>query len=131
MAQLNIAERRIPQDGKIALKINESDYDFRISTIPTINGEKIVIRIYNSSFLSNDINTLGFNDEQKNLVNKLITRPHVLILLTGPTGSGKTTSLYAFLRNLKKDDTNIITVEDPVENIIDGINQIQINPKAN
>lgn len=131
MAEMNIAERRIPQDGKITLQIDDSDYDFRVSTIPTINGEKIVIRIYNINFSSPNLDVLGFNREQEKLVLNMISKPHGIILLTGPTGSGKSTSLYAFLRYLNKDDTNIITVEDPVENQIVGINQVQVNPKAN
>ena len=131
MAELNIAERRVPQDGKISLTIEGGNYDFRVSTIPTIHGEKIVIRIYSRTFSSSDISTLGFSDKQKDLIMGMITRPHGIILLTGPTGSGKSTTLYTFLRYLAKEDTNIMTVEDPVENEIDGINQVQVNTKAN
>ena len=131
MAELNIAERRIPQDGKISLDVDGASYDFRVSTVPTIHGEKIVIRIYSKSFSSNDISSLGFSDKQKDLIMSMITRPHGIILLTGPTGSGKSTTLYTFLRYLAKEDTNIMTVEDPVENEIVGINQVQVNPKAN
>lgn len=131
MSELNIAERRVPQDGKISLVIEGNSYDFRVSTIPTIHGEKIVIRIYSRSFKSSDISSLGFSDMQKDLIMSMITRPHGIILLTGPTGSGKSTTLYTFLRYLAKEDTNIMTVEDPVENEIVGINQVQVNPKAN
>ena len=131
MAELNIAERRVPQDGKISLTVEGGNYDFRVSTIPTIHGEKIVIRIYSRSFSSSDISSLGFSDKQKDLIMGMITRPHGIILLTGPTGSGKSTTLYTFLRYLAKEDTNIMTVEDPVENEIDGINQVQVNTKAN
>ncbi len=131
MAEMNIAERRIPQDGKINLEINNNKYDFRVSTIPTINGEKIVIRIYNISLSGSELSALGFSDEQKNLILEMITRPHGIVLLTGPTGCGKSTTLYTFLRYLNKEDTNIITVEDPVENQIDGVNQVQVNAKAN
>lgn len=131
MSELNIAERRVPQDGKISLEIEKNNYDFRVSTIPTIHGEKIVIRIYSRSFTSSDISSLGFSDKQKELILGMITRPHGIILLTGPTGSGKSTTLYTFLRYLSKEDTNIMTVEDPVENEIVGINQVQVNPKAN
>ena len=131
MAELNIAERRIPQDGKISLEIEKNSYDFRVSTIPTIHGEKIVIRIYNRSFVSSDIPSLGFSEKQMELVLGMISRPHGIILLTGPTGSGKSTTLYTFLRYLANEDTNIVTVEDPVENEIPGINQVQVNPKAN
>ncbi len=131
MSELNIAERRVPQDGKISLNIEGTPYDFRVSTIPTIHGEKIVIRIYSRDFSSSDISSLGFSDKQRELIMSMITRPHGIILLTGPTGSGKSTTLYAFLRYLAKEDTNIMTVEDPVENEIVGINQVQVNPKAN
>ncbi len=131
MSELNIAERRVPQDGKISLDVEGSTYDFRVSTIPTIHGEKIVIRIYSRSFSSSDISSLGFSPKQQKLIMDMITRPHGIILLTGPTGSGKSTTLYTFLRYLAKEDTNIMTVEDPVENEILGINQVQVNPKAN
>lgn len=131
MSELNIAERRVPQDGKISLDIEGNTFDFRVSTIPTIHGEKIVIRIYSRSFSSSDISSLGFSPLQKELIMGMITRPHGIILLTGPTGSGKSTTLYTFLRYLAKEDTNIMTVEDPVENEIVGINQVQVNPKAN
>ncbi len=131
MSELNIAERRVPQDGKISREIDGNTYDFRVSTIPTIHGEKVVIRIYSRSFTSSDISSLGFSDKQKDLIMSMITRPHGIILLTGPTGSGKSTTLYTFLRYLAKEDTNIMTVEDPVENEIVGINQVQVNTKAN
>ncbi len=131
MSDMNIAERRVPQDGKINLEIGISKYDFRVSTIPTIFGEKIVIRIYDVSLSTSSLNNLGMNKEQESVILNMIHRPHGIILLTGPTGSGKSTSLYTFLRYLNRPDTNIITVEDPVENQIDGINQIQVNPKAN
>ncbi len=131
MAEMNIAERRVPQDGKINMSISGVEFDFRVSTIPTINGEKIVIRIFNNSLSTANINSLGYNENEQKLVLNMISRPHGIILLTGPTGSGKSTSLYTFLRHLNKEDTNIITVEDPVENVIDGINQVQVNPKAN
>lgn len=130
MSNLNIAQRRLPQDGKISLTINETPYDFRVSTIPTIHGEKLVIRIYNIGFSNDDMETLGISGRQKELIEGLLSRPHGIILLTGPTGSGKSTTLYTFLRHLNKEDTNIITVEDPVENEIQGVNQIQVNPKA-
>lgn len=131
MAEMNIAERRIPQDGKISQEINGMNYDFRVSTMPTIHGEKLVIRIYNKTLNSRNLAVLGLDDAQKELVINMITRPHGIILLTGPTGSGKSTSLYAFLRYLNNEATNITTIEDPVENQIEGINQVQINSKAN
>ena len=130
MAELNIAERRIPQDGKISMQLNGSNYDFRVSTLPSIHGEKIVIRIYNKSLVTKDVSILGFNSKQEEIIYDAISRPHGIILLTGPTGSGKSTTLYTFLRHLNKEDTNIITVEDPVENEINGITQVQVNPKA-
>lgn len=131
MAEMNIAERRVPQDGKINMQIGDMKYDFRVSTIPTIHGEKLVIRIYNISLSTSNLATLGLSDSQQRLVVEMISRPHGILLMTGPTGSGKSTSLYAFLRYLNKQNVNIITVEDPVENQIDGINQVQVNPKAN
>lgn len=131
MSDLNIAERRVPQDGKINMEIGDLKYDFRVSTLPTLYGEKIVIRIYNISYSSSNLSALGFNSEEETLIKDMIQRPHGIILLTGPTGSGKSTTLYAFLRNLNNEDTNIITVEDPVENEIVGVNQVQVNPKAN
>ena len=130
MAGMNIAERRVPQDGKINLSIENKEYDFRVSTMPTINGEKLVIRIYNINLSGSNFSLLGLNKKQEFLVKNMISKPHGIILLTGPTGSGKSTTLYTFLRYLNRADTNIITVEDPVENQIDGINQVQVNPKA-
>lgn len=130
LSDLNIAERRIPQDGKISLSINQQDYDFRVSTIPTVHGEKIAIRIYDNSAQMQGFDYLGLNTTQKDILKHMITRPHGIVLVTGPTGSGKTTTLYTFLRSLNKDGINITTIEDPVENQIEGINQIQINPKA-
>lgn len=131
MSGMNIAERRVPQDGKINMEINGVQYDFRVSTTPTLHGEKIVIRIYNLSFSSADIMNLGFTEKQKELVLNMISRPHGILLLTGPTGSGKSTTLYTFLRYLNSERVNIMTVEDPVENEIKGINQVQVNTKAN
>ena len=131
LSDINIAERRLPQDGKIVKEIDGVQYDFRVSTMPTIHGEKLVIRIFHKSLHSSDMSLLGLSDEQRELITNIISRPHGIIMLTGPTGSGKSTSLYAFLRHLNKPDTNIVTVEDPVENQIDGINQVQVNNKAN
>ncbi len=131
MANLNIAEHRLPQDGKISMEVSGVPYDFRVSTMPAVHGEKLVIRIYNRNFRSGDLASLGFSQPQRELVMSMLTRPHGIILLTGPTGSGKSTTLYTFLRYLNREDVNIMTVEDPVENLIDGINQVQVNPKAN
>lgn len=131
MSGMNIAERRVPQDGKINMEINGVQYDFRVSTTPTLHGEKLVIRIFNLSFNSANIEHLGFSKKQTELVLNMISRPHGIVLLTGPTGSGKSTTLYTFLRYLNNERVNIMTVEDPVENEIKGINQVQVNPKAN
>ena len=126
---LDIAERRIPQDGKISLKIKNVDYDFRISTLPIIYGEKIVIRIYDIFGSVHTLKTLANNKEDERVMSHMIKNPNGIILLTGPTGSGKTTTLYAMLRELNKPGVNIQTVEDPVENQIPGINQLQTNVK--
>lgn len=131
MANLNIAEHRLPQDGKISMEVGGVPYDFRVSTMPAVHGEKLVLRIYNRNFRSGNIASLGFSQAQRESVLRMLTRPHGIILVTGPTGSGKSTTLYTFLRHLNREDVNIMTVEDPVENLIDGINQVQVNPKAN
>ena len=130
MAGLDISERRIPQDGKINSVINGKSYDFRVSSLPIIYGEKVVIRIFNTA--NNDLSfaALANNKEDYKKMERMIKNPHGIILLTGPTGSGKTTTLYAFLKELNKEGVNITTIEDPVENQIDGINQTQVNPKA-
>lgn len=131
MAELDISERRIPQDGKISLEIDGKKYDYRVSTLPTIYGEKIVIRSFDTSDDHSNIEQLGLNPEQEKKVKRMISYPHGILLLTGPTGSGKTTTLYSFLKHLNNDEVNITTIEDPVENNLDGVNQIQVNPKVN
>lgn len=130
MSNLNIAERRLPQDGKITISISGDKYDFRISTLPVVFGEKIVIRIYDSRSGQQDFDFLGLFDYQKAAMQAMIRRPHGVILITGPTGSGKSTTLYTFLRELNDNTRNISTIEDPVENVISGVNQTQVNPKA-
>lgn len=130
MSSLDIAERRIPQDGKISLIINNNLYDFRISTLPLIYGEKIVIRIYNALGDEIRLSNLTKNKRDEAVMRKMINSPHGIILLTGPTGSGKTTTLYSFLKELNNEDVNITTIEDPVENQIKGINQVQVNTKT-
>ncbi|OZM57868.1 type II secretion system protein GspE [Lottiidibacillus patelloidae] len=127
MANLNITESRIPQDGRIKLTIDIHPVDLRVSTLPTVFGEKIVLRILDLSNALNDIDKLGFNKINYNRFIELIERPTGIILITGPTGSGKTSTLYAGLNHLNSEDVNIITVEDPVEYQIQGINQIQVN----
>lgn len=131
LAGLNIAERRVPQDGRINLTINEKSYDFRVSSLPTVYGEKFVIRILDKSSFSFSRQDLGFSEESNAIVDKILEHPHGIVLLTGPTGCGKSTTLYSFLRELNSPEVNIVTVEDPVEYTMMGINQTQINNKAN
>lgn len=127
MAKLDIAEKRVPQDGRIQLKIQEKVIDLRVSTIPTSHGESIVMRILDKSSIMIDISALGFFPDDINTVNKIINMPDGIFLVTGPTGSGKTTSLYAFLNTVNKPTRKIITVEDPIEYHLEGINQVQVN----
>ncbi len=130
MSELDIAERRKPQDGSIRLKIGGRDIDVRVSTVPTSWGESVVMRLlYRSSVLMN-FEQLGLEGKKLETVESLIKRPHGIILVTGPTGSGKTTSLYASLQRINLPDKKIITIEDPVEYQIQGINQIQVNTKV-
>ena len=130
ISNLNIAERRIPQDGKIRQAITGNDYDFRVSTIPTIYGEKLVVRIYDIFTQTLGLKYLGARPHQEAQLREIITKPHGILLVTGPTGSGKSTTLYTFLKELNRGGVNVTTVEDPVENVIQGINQVQVNPKA-
>jgi type IV pilus assembly protein PilB len=129
LAKLDIAEKRLPQDGAIMVKINERSIDIRVSTIPTIFGEKAVLRILDRSRIVLDLNQLGFEPKQLEPLRKCINSPFGLVLVTGPTGSGKSTTLYAILAEVKKPTLNIITVEDPVEYKIEGINQVQVKPE--
>lgn len=128
---MNIAERRIPQDGRINMVVNNIEYDFRVSTLPTVNGEKFVIRVLDKSSFNFDRKDLGFTPAENKIVDKMLANPHGLILLTGPTGCGKSTTLYSFLKEVNKPEVNIVTVEDPVEYSMKGINQTQVNTKAN
>lgn len=131
MSRMNIAERRIPQDGRIRLKLSRSrDIDFRVNTLPTVYGEKVVLRILDSSSAQVGIEALGFEVEQREDFLKAISKPYGMILVTGPTGSGKTVSLYTALNILNKPEINISTVEDPVEIQVPGINQVNLNPKS-
>ena len=131
MARLDIAERRIPQDGRIKMRISKNRaIDFRVSTCPTLFGEKIVCRILDPSSAMLGIDALGYEPQQKELYLKALSQPHGMILVTGPTGSGKTVSLYTGLQILNTEDTNISTAEDPAEINIPGINQVNINPKV-
>ena len=128
MAKLNIAERRLPQDGRIMLRVKGKEIDFRVSTIPTIHGESIVLRILDKGSIVLDIEKLGFPGDTMEDFKGLIERPHGIILVTGPTGSGKTTTLYCVLGKINSPEKKIITVEDPVEYQLRGINQIQVKP---
>lgn len=131
LAGLNIAERRIPQDGHINMTIGGKEFDFRVSTLPTVFGEKFVIRILDKTTFRFTRAGLGFTDEENLVVDKMLSKPHGIILLTGPTGCGKSTTLYAFLKELNDTTVNIVTVEDPVEFTMQGISQTQVNTKAN
>ncbi len=131
MSGLDIAERRVPQDGRINLVIGGVEYDFRVSTLPTVFGEKFVIRILDKSSFNFTREDLGFTEEENKLVDKMLARPHGIILLTGPTGCGKSTTLYSFLKEVNDPTVNIVTVEDPVEYTMAGVNQTQVNTKAN
>ncbi|EMV2055134.1 type IV-A pilus assembly ATPase PilB [Vibrio parahaemolyticus] len=130
LSKLDIAERRLPQDGRIKLKLNQDTaIDMRVSTLPTLFGEKIVLRLLDSSSASLNIDKLGYSEQQKQLYLEALRRPQGMILMTGPTGSGKTVSLYTGLNILNKPEINISTAEDPVEINLSGINQVQVQPK--
>jgi general secretion pathway protein E len=129
MAKLNIAERRLPQDGRIMLRVQGKELDLRVSTVPTAFGESVVMRILDRESIVFDFHTLGFTDEFLPQFMKVLEQPHGILLVTGPTGSGKTTTLYTALSRLNTPDVKIITVEDPVEYQIEGINQIQAKPQ--
>lgn len=130
IGKMDIAEKRIPQDGRVETKVNNKEIDMRISSIPTVYGEKIVLRLLDRSNFMFTKSELGFKDENLRLFNKILEQPYGMVLVTGPTGSGKTTTLYAVLKELNKVEKNIITIEDPVEYKLEGINQVQINPRA-
>ncbi|MBI1318026.1 MAG: type II/IV secretion system protein [Candidatus Hydrogenedens sp.] len=129
MANLNIAEKRLPQDGKILAKLGDQQYDLRVSILPTPHGETVNMRILNRSSVFLTLDQLGFRDTDMKLFNGFITKPHGIILVTGPTGSGKTTTLYAALSKLNNIDRKIITIEDPIEYQLAGITQMQVLPK--
>lgn len=130
LSQMNIAEKRLPQDGRIETQVDGKDIDLRISTLPTIYSEKVVMRILNKSSFLYSKGDLGLNAEDIKKYNSMLSNPYGIILVTGPTGSGKSTTLYSMLRELNSSEKNIITVEDPVEYTIPGINQVQVNVKA-
>lgn len=131
VSKMDISEKRVPQDGRLKLVLSKNKaVDFRVSTLPTLYGEKIVMRILDSSAASLDVEQLGFEPEQKEMLLQAIARPYGMVLVTGPTGSGKTVSLYTCLNILNKPDSNISTAEDPVEINLPGINQVNVNEKA-
>lgn len=127
---MDISEKRKPQDGRITQDVDKVEYDIRVSILPTVNGEKIVMRLTAKNALTREKSHLGFTKVELDKFNKLLENPHGMLLVTGPTGSGKSTTLYTALSELNKEDVNIITVEDPVEANINGINQVQVNTKA-
>ncbi|MBM4105003.1 MAG: type II/IV secretion system protein [Phycisphaerae bacterium] len=129
MANMNIAERYVPQDGHITLRFEGRKVDIRVSTVPTLYGESVVMRLLDKSSLPLDLVSLGMSETHRSLIDRMIAKPHGLVLVTGPTGSGKTTSLYAALSKLYDPRKKIITIEDPVEYELEGINQIPVNPK--
>jgi general secretion pathway protein E len=129
MAGLNIAEKRLPQDGRIRRKIAGKEIDMRVATAPGVNGERITIRLLDRSSVMHDLSDIGFGEDHLEVINELIRRPHGIVLVTGPTGSGKTTTLYACLSKINTPDLNILTVEDPVEYQLEGITQVPVNSK--
>lgn len=131
MANLNILEKRQPQDGRITVSINKENIDFRVSIVPVTGGESIVMRILGKNSAPEQLELLGFNPKQLSMIRSMMKIPHGLILVTGPTGSGKTTTLNAMMRELVSDQIKIISIEDPVEYIVEGVNQIQINEQIN
>lgn len=128
---MDISEKRKPQDGRITQVVDRREWDIRVSILPTVYGEKIVMRLTSKNALSREKSQLGFRPDELKKFDHILMNPHGILLVTGPTGSGKSTTLYTALSELNKEDVNIITVEDPVEANIDGINQVQVNTKAN
>jgi general secretion pathway protein E len=131
MSGLNIAEKRLPQDGRIGLKIAGRDVDIRVSTIPTQFGERVVMRLLDKTATVLDLEQLGVSKRNFDLIERIIQKPNGIFLVTGPTGSGKTTTLYSCLARINTPDLNILTVEDPIEYQLEGIGQMQVNPKIN
>ena len=130
LAGLNIAEKRIPQDGRIITKVDEKEVDLRVSILPVVYGEKVVIRILDKNNYKVHKEHLGLSTENINKLNRIISNPHGIVLVTGPTGSGKSTTLYSILDDINSDNINIITAEDPVEYTLRGINQVNVNNKS-
>ncbi|MCX8958079.1 type II secretion system ATPase GspE [Erwinia psidii] len=130
MARLDIAEKRLPQDGRIALRIGGRAVDVRVSTLPSRYGERLVLRLLDKSAVQLDLAQLGMDPTKRDSISELLSKPHGIILVTGPTGSGKSTTLYAALNQINSQDRNIMTVEDPIEYELEGIGQTQVNPKV-
>lgn len=130
LANLNIAEKRIPQDGRIITKVGKTDVDLRVSILPTVNGEKVVIRILNRDNYRLGKERLGLSKDNLKKLDNIVSSPHGIVLVTGPTGSGKSTTLYTILSELNSNNVNIVTIEDPVEYTLNGINQVNVNTKA-
>src|SRR5579875_515680 len=130
MASVDITERRVPQNGRITVRLDHHNVDLRLATLPTVWGEKIVLRVLDTGGIDLDLRKLGFFDDVYERYSRSFTKPHGMILVTGPTGSGKSTTLYATLTEISKPEVNIITVEDPVEYRLPGVNQVQVNHKA-
>ena len=131
LAHLDIAERRLPQDGRIKTRVKGRELDLRVSTVPTVHGESVVMRVLDRASVRLNLDTMGFEKDTLERFNDLLARPHGILLVTGPTGSGKTTTLYAALAKIDSQANKIITVEDPVEYQLEGINQIQVHPQIN
>ena len=127
---MDITEKRKPQDGKVLKKINSRDYDLRLSTIPIVYGEKLVIRILYGEIFNHDINKINMTQNQREKLKRIIATKNGLVLINGPTGSGKSTTLYSILKEINKKEINITTLEDPIEVLIEGINQVNLNKKA-
>ncbi len=126
MGGMDISEKRLPQDGRININTEHEDFDIRVSSLPTLHGEKVVLRILSKNNLSLQLTNLGFTEAELAGYNKAVKKPNGIILISGPTGSGKTTTLYATLKQLNKEDTNILTIEDPIEYTLEGVNQVQL-----
>lgn len=126
MAGLDISEKRLPQDGRINLSTEAEDFDIRVSSLPTLHGEKLVLRILSKNNLTVQLENLGFTEEELETYKNSVRKPNGIVLISGPTGSGKTTTLYATLKLLNKKDTNILTIEDPIEYTLEGVNQVQL-----
>jgi len=129
MAHMNIAERRLPQDGRIGLRIAGRDIDVRVSSIPTVHGERLVLRLLEKGAVNLDLESMGFDPDQMAIMTRILALPNGIVLVTGPTGAGKTTTLYGAVSRINSPDRNILTIEDPIEYQLRGIGQMQVNPK--